>query len=158
MGRVVKQSDRIMWIFITSMAVFLVTGTAEGQMTGVIFEWEPYQARTGLGLHVVSDIQEHNGLVLPDQFRDSAGETISASNMKNERNLNIYRYRNIRVFLSNLVVDRKDIDVRQSLENVDDKINKIKSIPSMFLNSQYRDTLESMGRIFEPQVNLGIEF
>jgi hypothetical protein len=158
MGCVVKQSDRIRWMFITVMAVFLITGIAEGQTTGMVFEWEPHQTMTDLGLHAVFGIPERNGLVLPDEFQGTEGEKIRASDVKNERNLDIYRHRNIRLYLSNLVVDRNDTDVRQPLGNVDDKINKIKSIPSMFFNSQYRDTLESMGRIFEPQLNLGIEF
>jgi hypothetical protein len=50
------------------------------------------------------------------------------------------------------------MDVRQQSDNANDKINAILSFPSMLLNNQYRDTVESIGKVFEPQLNLGIEF
>jgi len=31
-------------------------------------------------------------------------------------------------------------------------------LPTIFLHSPYQDTFESIGKIFEPEVNLGIEF
>ena len=160
-GRVVKRFDRLKTMFILGAAILLNAGMAEGQMAGVPFDWEPFQTRVDLGLRVPSDIPEHNGLIFSDEFssiRDLAKEETSVSDVRSERNLDLYRYRRIRLYLSHVIIDRKDIDIRQPLSNVDDKINKIKSVPSMFFNSQYRDTFESMGRIFEPQVNLGIEF
>jgi hypothetical protein len=50
------------------------------------------------------------------------------------------------------------VDIRQASGNSVDKLYAIKSLPSMFMNSPYRDTFESLGKIFEPQVNLSIEF
>jgi len=50
------------------------------------------------------------------------------------------------------------VDIRQQTGNESEKLNTIKSLPSVFLNSPYRDTFESLGKIFEPQVNLSIEF
>jgi hypothetical protein len=50
------------------------------------------------------------------------------------------------------------VDVRQASGSGVDKLYEIKSLPSMFINSSYRDTFESLGKIFEPQVNLNIEF
>jgi len=160
-GLVVKRLDRLKTMFILGVAILLNAGMAEGQMTGVAYDWEPFQTRVDLGLRLPSNIPERNGLIFPDEFssiRDLAKEETSVSDVKSERNLDLYRYRRIRLYLSHVIIDRKDIDIRQPLSNVDDKINKIKSVPSMFFNSQYRDTFESMGRIFEPQVNLGIEF
>jgi len=160
-GLVVKRLDRLKTMFILGVAILLNAGMAEGQMTGLPFDWEPFQTRVDLGLRVPSDIPERNGLIFPDEFssiRDLAKEETSVSDVKSERNLDLYRYRRIKLYLSHVIIDRKDIDIRQPLSNVDDKINKIKSVPSMFFNYQYRDTFESMGRIFEPQINLGIEF
>ncbi len=55
-------------------------------------------------------------------------------------------------------MDQMKVDIRQLTGSESDKLNAIKSLPSMFLNSSYRDTFESLGKIFEPQVNLSIEF
>ncbi|GEM_PF-719478 len=160
-GHVVKRLDRLKTMFILGVAVLLNAGIAEGQMAWIAFDWEPFQTRIDLGLRVPSDIQERNGLISPDELhsiRDLAKEETTGSDVRSERNLNLYKYRRIRLYLSHVIIDRKDIDIRQPSSNGDDKINKIKSFSSMFFNSQYRDTFESLGRIFEPQVNLGIEF
>jgi hypothetical protein len=51
---------------------------------------------------------------------------------------------------------QKDINQKSGDEN--EKLNAIKSLPSTFLTSPYRDSLEAIGKIFEPQLNLSIEF
>jgi hypothetical protein len=64
----------------------------------------------------------------------------------------------MRLYLSRTVLEKNNIEVRQPVIDNNDRLNAIKSLPSLFLDSHYQDTFESIGRIFEPQLNLGIEF
>jgi hypothetical protein len=77
---------------------------------------------------------------------------------KNDTPLNVLRFHNFSISFSRTLIDQLQADGRQASESGSDKLYAIKSLPSMFLNSPYKDTFESLGKIFEPQVNLSIEF
>jgi hypothetical protein len=77
---------------------------------------------------------------------------------KDDSSLNILRFHNVSISFSRTLLDQLQVDARQASGSGSDKLYAVKSLPSMFLNSSYRDTFESLGKIFEPQVNLSIEF
>lgn len=160
-GRIVKRLDILKTVLIIGMAVLLNAGLSEGQTAGMSFDWEPFQARVDLKLHAPSGIPGFNGpfsSVEHSSIRASIKEETKLSYVKSERNLDIYKHGRMRLYLSHVVVDQNNIEVRKPITDANEKFNTIKSLPSMFLNSQYRDTFESVGKIFEPQLNLGIEF
>lgn len=144
-----------------SVLILLDVSIVAGQAGGMIFEWEPFQIRIDLALRAPSDMPGHNRIFSFDEFSSIserfAFETIE-SHENTDRNLNILKYRNVRLYLSHLIMDEKSTNLKQPYGNESDRLNAVKSFPSVLLNFQYRETFESIGRIFEPQLNLGIEF
>jgi hypothetical protein len=155
-----RNSLKITYFFVILVLIINVT-ILEGQTNDMVFDWEPFQTRMDLVLQGSYDIQNRNGLFPSDEFSSVGnlikGET-SGPDVKNDKNLDIFRYRKIRLYLSNLVIYQNDIPIRQPFSSDSSKLDTAKSLPSMLLNFQYRDTFESIGGIFEPQINLGIEF
>jgi hypothetical protein len=70
----------------------------------------------------------------------------------------ILKFHNVKISISHTDTDQKQIDISQIQGDDNTKLNAIKSLPTSFLTSQYRDTFQSIGKIFEPEVKLGIEF
>lgn len=71
---------------------------------------------------------------------------------------NILKFHNVKISISHTETDQKQRDLSQIQSDDNTKLNAVKSLPSSFLTSQYRDTFQSIGKIFEPEVKLGIEF
>jgi hypothetical protein len=161
MGRIVKRLDRLKMMLMIGMAVLLNASLSEGQVAGTAFDWEPFQVRADLGLRIPFSIPERYGLlsdVESSSIRTSIKGEAGSPNVKSDRSLDIYRYGRMRLYLSRTVLEKNNIEVRQPVIDNNDRLNAIKSLPSLFLDSHYQDTFESIGRIFEPQLNLGIEF
>jgi hypothetical protein len=160
-GRAVKRLDRLKMMLVIGMAVLFNADLSGGQTAGIVFDWEPFQVHSDLGLHFPSDIPEHYGplssVEIPSIRTSIKGETGSL-NEKSDRSLDIYRYGRMRLYLSRVVLEKNNMELRQPVNDANNKLNTIKTLPTMFFNSQYRDTFESVGRVFEPQLNLGIEF
>ncbi len=70
----------------------------------------------------------------------------------------ILKFYNVKISISHAETEQKQWDVHQIQSYDSTKLNAIKSLPTSFLTSQYRDTFQSIGKIFEPEVKLGIEF
>ena len=70
----------------------------------------------------------------------------------------ILKFHNVKISISHTETDQKQLDISQIQGDDNTKLNAIKSLPTSFLTSQYRDTFQSIGKIFEPEVKLGIEF
>ena len=87
---------------------------------------------------------------------------IMKENSSEDRNYdgswNILKYHNVKISVSHTETDQKTRDISQIQGDDNTKLNAIKSLPNSFLTSQYRDAFQSMGKIFEPEVKLGIEF
>jgi hypothetical protein len=127
---------------------------------GIIAEWEPFKTKTELELSIANLSSERN--VLPrDEFYEKHTampiETYSADK-KNSSMEDILKFHNVSVSFSRMVIKHTQIDAQKPSGEGSDKLNEFKSLPSTFFTSPYRDTFESIGRIFEPQVNLKIEF
>ncbi|MCX5853799.1 MAG: hypothetical protein NTZ24_04295 [Deltaproteobacteria bacterium] len=148
---------------VTFFVILLMTMTIlPEQAFGMAFDWKRFQTRSDLILYAPSAMPEKIGLLptddlssIRDVFKEEGG---GGPDLKSDENPGIFKYRKIKLYLSSLVMDQRNIDVHQLVDNGSGKFIAVKSLPSMFLNFQYRDTFESIGRIFEPQLNLGIEF
>ncbi|MEI8173676.1 MAG: hypothetical protein WCH07_09365 [Deltaproteobacteria bacterium] len=147
---------------VTFFVILLMTMTIlQEQAFGMAFDWKRFQTRSDLILYVPSAMPGRIGLMPTDELssiRDVFKEEGGGPDLKSDENSGIFKYGKIKLYLSSLVMDQRNIDIHQPVDNGSGKFIAVKSLPSMFLNFQYRDTFESIGRIFEPQLNLGIEF
>lgn len=147
---------------VTFFVILLMTMTLlQEQAFGMAFDWKLFQTRSDLVLQVPSAIPDRIGLLPTDDLssiRDVFKEGGGAPDFKSDENPAVVKYGKIKLYLTRLVIDQRNLDAHQPVDNGSGKFDDVKSLPSMFLNFQYRDTFESIGRIFEPQLNLGIEF
>jgi len=153
-----KMVTRYAWL----IYLFLITSISavDGNASGMIGAWEPFKTNTELKSYVTgvdADIMpsSRNELAEMDRITSIYHET---ADIKYESPPNGLRIHNVTISFSRVLMDQMKLDIRQSTGNESEKLNTIKSLPSMFLNSPYRESFESLGKIFEPQVNLSIEF
>ena len=140
--------------------LLIAVSAVDGNASGMIAAWEPFKANTELGSYLVG--------VDADRIPSARDEFIQTDKIvpierdiaerKNDGSLNVLRFHNVSVSFSRTLLDQMQVDIRQSSGNEVDKLAAIKSLPSMLVNSSYRDNFESLGKIFEPQLNLSIEF
>jgi hypothetical protein len=142
--------------------LLIVISVVEGYAAGMDGAWEPFKTKSELGLYVAGvdadripsawdEFIQTDKIISIDRDRDTAER-------KDDSPLNVLRFHNVSISLSRAALDQLQVDIRQSSGSSVDKLYAIKSLPSTFLNSSYRDTFQSLGKIFEPQVNLSIEF
>jgi hypothetical protein len=140
--------------------LLIAVSAVDGNASGMIAGWEPFKANTELGSYLVG--------VDADRIPSARDEFIQTDKIipierdiaerRNDGSLNVLRFHNVSVSFSRTLLDQMQVDIRQSSGNEVDKLSAIKSLPSMLVNSSYRDNFESLGKIFEPQLNLSIEF
>jgi hypothetical protein len=138
----------------------IAVSAVDGNASGMIADWEPFKANTELGSYLVG--------VDADRIPSARDKFIQTDKIipierdiaerRNDGSLNVLRFHNVSVSFSRTLLDQMQVDIRQSSGNEVDKLSAIKSLPSMLVNSSYRDNFESLGKIFEPQLNLSIEF
>jgi len=142
------------------MFLLILVSVVDGNASGMISAWEPFKTKTELGLHAAG-VDADRILSSRDEFTQT-DKIISidrdTAERKDDSSLNILRFHNVSISFSRTLIDQLQVDGRQASGSGSDKLYAVKSLPSMFLNSSYRDTFESLGKIFEPQVNLSIEF
>jgi len=100
-------------------------------------------------------------LLLKDEFTKTENLlTIDSDTVdkNHEGSWNILRFHNVKISLSHTETEQKQRGMQQIQGDDSTKLDAIKSLPNSFLSSQYRDTFQSLGKIFEPEVKLGIEF
>ena len=139
---------------------FLLVNSAEGQYLGMIVGWKPFRVKSELQLSLASE-KLGKVFVMPDELYEEvilhAGE-LKGSDDEIDSTLKVFGYRNVRISFSRILIDksRKGLDKGSGSER--DALDTLKSLPGTFQSMPYRDSLESMGKIFEPQVNLEILF
>jgi len=142
------------------MFLLIIVSVVDSNASGMISAWEPFKTKTELGPHAAG-VDADRFLPSRDEFTET-DKIISmdrdSADRKNDSPLNVLRYHNFSISFSRTLIDQLQVDGRQASGSGSDKLYAIKTLPSMFLNSPYRDTFESLGKIFEPQVNLSIEF
>jgi hypothetical protein len=142
------------------MFLLIIVSVVESNASGMIGAWEPFKTKTELGQHAAGFDTDR---LLPSRDEFTQTDKIismdrDSADRKNDSPLNVFRFHNFSISFSRTLLDQLQVDGRQASGSGSDKLNAVKSLPSMFLNSSYRDTFESLGKIFEPQVNLSIEF
>jgi hypothetical protein len=147
---------------VTLFVILLVSMTIlQEKAFGMFFDWKRFQTRSDLILQVPSAMPDRIGLLPTDELysiRDVFKEGGGAPDLKSDANPAVLKYGKVKLYLTSIVIDQRNLDAHQPVDNGSGKFADVKSLPSMFLNFKYRDTFESIGRIFEPQLNLGIEF
>lgn len=147
--------------------VFLFFTMGVGRSQGTVLEWEPFKMRADLALSIsVVAPLENKITFIPDgsseirdigDFRDSYLSTLD-TDRKSEANWNRFNLRYLTLTFSHCATGQFEREMTGLFSNEGNKRDTIKSLPATFLHSPYQDTFESIGKIFEPQVNLGIEF
>jgi hypothetical protein len=155
-----KRVYSLKYAWLVYLFLLILVSSVEGNASAMIGAWEPFKTKIELGSYVVG--------VDADEIRSARDELIQTDKIifmdqnpavrKDDSSLNGLRIHNVTISFSRAMMDQMKVDIRQSTGNENEKLNAIKSLPSVFLNSSYRDAFESLGKIFEPQVNLSIEF
>ena len=151
-------NSKYSWLM--SIVLLLFVSAADGHTAGIMTEWEPFKIKSELGLHAVG-----GGADTILFSREEMSKMGSAMNIerdttvrKDDGSWNVIKFRNVRISFTNTMVEQIQIDVKKTSGDGSDKLNSIKSLPATLLSPTYRESIESIGKIFEPQVNLGIEF
>ena len=151
------------WLRYTGVILLLLaifTGGAEGDASGMVGSWEPFVAQKELG-SLVPGAVDTNMISSPrDELMKMDRNSLvgDAEDKKEEGHLNSGKSHRVTISFSHVMMEQMKVDIRQQTGSENDKLNTLKNLPSTFLNSSYKDTFESLGKVFEPQVNLGIQF
>ncbi|MEN6320310.1 MAG: hypothetical protein ABFD82_16350 [Syntrophaceae bacterium] len=147
------------WWFI-SIFLFVLMNAINGHSAGFIAEWKPFKAKQELGLYAV-DVSLDRILFSNDNYlkMDNGIEHgIDTVDKKDDSSWNVLKFHSVSISFSHAVIEQKQIDMNQKSKDGFNKADAIKSLPTTFLDAPYGNTIESIGKIFEPQVNLRIEF
>lgn len=154
-------NSRYAWLMY--LFIWLVVTAVEANASGMNGTWEPFKTKTELGSQVVGVDNDRipsarDEFIQDDKIISSIDRDRDTAERGDDSSLNVVRFHNVSISFSRALIDQMQVDIRQSSGSGVDKLYAIKSLPSTFLNSSYRDTFQSLGKIFEPQVNLSIEF
>jgi len=151
---------RVFKIFIVSMLLIAIPSISNAQ-SGSAEPQSVYGERFTVKTEFASGAEMDKTLFSKDDFSKS-GNIITidsdTTDKKHEADWNILKFHNVKISISHTEADQKQRDIYQIQSDDNIKLNAIKSLPTSFLTSQYRDTFQSIGKIFEPEVKLGIEF
>lgn len=129
--------------------------------SGYFRGWRPFDLRDELA-PVISERKPASGQSYSVErysadIKKDYSAIIKAEDKEREKKWNEYQFGMFRLSISRYHdSDRQNVDKRSPEEGGLWKM--MKSMPSQFGSSSYRDTLETAVRIFEPQLDLGIEF
>jgi len=149
-------------IFIFCSLLAVIPSMIYAESIGLPVETQPvYGEKFTVKTEFSSPIEMDKTLSAEDEF-SKPRKIITTDSLTEDRNYegswNILKYHNVKISISHTETDQKAHDISQIKSDDDTKLNAIKSLPNSFLSSQYRDTFQSIGKIFEPEVKLGIEF
>lgn len=145
---------------------FLFSTVGEGHSQGVVFEWETFQIRPDLALNVpVAAGPERKITFIPDGYSEISNileRNIDIcppdADRKSETKWNRFNFRHLTLTFSRYATGQFEGRKTGLLDDKQSKWDTIKSLPATFLHSPSQETFESLGRIFEPELKLGIEF
>jgi hypothetical protein len=148
--------------FIFSLLLIVIPSIINAQSDGPPIEPQlVYGEKFTVKPDLASGIEKDKTLFSRDEF-SKAGNTIAIESDAKDKNhdgsWNILEYHNVRISISHTESEQKQRDLHQIQGDDSTKLDAIKSLPTSFLTSQYRDTFQSIGKIFEPEIKLGIEF
>jgi hypothetical protein len=149
-------------IFIYSLLLIVVPSAIYAQSDGALVEPKlVYGEKFTVKTEFASGIELDKTLFSKDEF-SKTGNTLAIESdtmdKTHDGSWTILKLHNVKISISHTETEQKQLDVHQIQGDDSTKLNAIKSLPTSFLTSQYRDTFQSIGKIFEPEVKLGIEF
>ncbi|HYA14001.1 MAG TPA: hypothetical protein VEF33_06645 [Syntrophales bacterium] len=149
-------------LFIFCLLLTVIPSMIYAEPDGSSVDTQPvYAEKFTVKTDFASTGEMNKTLLLKDEFTKTENLfTIDSdtSDKNHEGSWNILKYHNVKISLSHSETDQKQRGIQQIQGDDSTKVDAIKSLPNSFLNSQYRDTFQSIGKIFEPEVKLGIEF
>lgn len=155
-----KRIYNLKYSWLMSILLLLFVSAANGHTAGIMTEWEPFKIKSELGLHAVGGRADTRLF-----SREEINKMGSAMNIerdttvrKDDSSWNVIKFRNVRISFTHTMVEQIQRDVINTSGDGSDKLSAIKSLPATLLSPTHRESIESIGKIFEPQVNLGIEF
>jgi len=148
------------YILLIYALLLMLLSDVKSYAKGIITEWEPFKTKTELELRVASLPLERNVLPRDEFYKTDSAMPIETYSLdkKSSTTGDILKFHNVSISFSRMIIQQTQVGALKPLGEGSDKLNELKSLPSTFFTSPYRDTFESIGRIFEPQVNLRIEF
>jgi hypothetical protein len=156
MGKI--YNSKCLWFI--SIFLFVLMNTIDGHSAGFIAEWEPFKTKQELGLYAV-DVSLDRVIFSKDNHsikENGIEHKLDIVDKKDDSSWNFLKYHGVSISFSHAVIDQKQTGMNQKSKDGFNKVDAIKSLPSTFLDAPYENTIESIGKIFEPQVNLRIEF
>jgi hypothetical protein len=149
-------------IFIFSLFLIVIPSVIYAQSDGTTVE-PPlvYGEKFTVKKEFASGTETDKTLFSKDEFSKTGNIlTIESDTMDKTHDgaWTILKFHNVKISISHTETEQKQRDVYQIQGDDSTKLNAIKSLPTSFLTSQYRDTFQSIGKIFEPEIKLGIEF
>ena len=82
----------------------------------------------------------------------------SAKDKRNDTSWNVIKYHNMRISISRTETEQISTDPLHAQGDKSSKFSQIISLPTTLLTLPYKDSLGTVGKIFEPKINLSIEF
>ena len=151
-------NSKYSWLI--SIVLLLFISAANGHTAGIMNEWEPFTIKSELGLHAVGVGSDTILFTREEINKMGSAMNIERDTMlrKDDSSWNVIKFRNVRISFTHTMVEQIQRDVKKTSGEGSDKLNSIKSLPATLLAPTHRESIEAIGKIFEPQVNLGIEF
>jgi hypothetical protein len=141
--------------FMIAMITLLVLATPY-RAAGFFMNWRPFIVREDLAPVKKMRVPAYT-------FEKFTVDNIDRSNAlkaaaeESERKWSEFQFGSFRLRISRYQDLRLRSDSSRS-NNADGNWETVKSLPALLGNLPYRDNLETMGKIFAPQLDLGIEF
>ena len=152
-------------IFIFSVVLLSIPSMIHAQSKGQILMVP--QLFFGSGFTVDPELMpgaKMDPLLFPqEEFTKTGAATALESGPKDkdrrdDASWNVFKYRHMKIFISHIETEQNATDGRHTQGDKITKFSQIISLPTTLFTSPYKDSMETVGKIFEPQINLGIEF
>ncbi len=156
MGKVCKPKN-ILTIFVF---LLIIMSGVRSQAEGTIHKWELFKTQPEFDLYAAGREADKISFAQDDYYKmiNIVPAESNTANKKMDSSWDLLKFHNVSVSFSHLVIQQLQIDAAKTTGEEIDKSNTIKSLPTMFLTSSYKDAFGSIGKVFEPQLNLRIEF
>jgi hypothetical protein len=129
--------------------------------SALFLDWRPFIVREDLApvQKIVRKTMRPSADVLEKFITDGNGpiDAIKRESERRERTWSEFQFGTVRLRISRYTDPRLRSDPGQS-NQVDGIWATLKSLPTQLGSSSSRETLETMGKIFTPHLDLGIEF
>jgi hypothetical protein len=150
--------------FILTVLISLILANAvEAESSDTLFNWTPIEVRRDLapdfkGKEINRKLIEDPLHFLKIDGEDKSQKESVAVGEKKDASWNEFNLWYFKIYLSTITESQGRVHWSERYVKKENKLEMIKSLPSMFQTAPSRETLESMGKIIEPEIKLGITF